>query len=56
MPLPQLPWYNKLEKAIAPTEPAANLLLVMLMAITLVILLWGSPTWKAAWAIYLVSP
>ena len=55
MPLPQMPWYKELEKRIVPTEQAANVLLVLLIAITLAILLWGSPLMKAAWAIYLVS-
>lgn len=56
MPLPQLPWYHKLEKAIAPTETASNIVLTLIVLISLAILLWGNPLFKAAWAVYLVSP
>ena len=56
MATPLFPWYSKLEHAIAPTEQAANLSLVILVAITLMILWKGSPVLKAAWVVYLVSP
>lgn len=56
MPLPQLPWYKSLEKKIAPTEKAANIVLVLIAMITIGILLWGSPLFKAAWAVYVLSP
>lgn len=51
-----LPWYKKLEQKLAPTEGAANLLLVALITITIVVLIWGKPIHKAAWGIYLISP
>lgn len=53
---PLFPWYTKLEQAIAPTEDASNLALIILLAITLIILLKGSPVLKAGWVVYLVSP
>ena len=56
MAVPKLPWYDKLEKIVAPTEGAANLALIALIVITAVILIWGKPIVKAAWAVYLVSP
>lgn len=56
MAVPKLPWYDKLEKIVAPTEGAANLALVILIAISLVILIWGKPLMKAAWVVYVVSP
>lgn len=56
MAVPRLPWYNKLEKIVAPTEGAANLALIIIIAITAVILIWGKPIMKAAWVVYLVSP
>ena len=56
MPLPKMPWYDKLEKAVAPTEGAANLLLVIIIVACLVVLLFGKPIHKAALVVYLVSP
>lgn len=56
MATPLFPWYNRLEQAVAPTEAASNLALVILATATLLILWKGSPVLKAAWVVYLVSP
>ena len=56
MATPIFPWYSKLERAVAPSEPAANLALATLIVISLIILWRGSPILKAGWVVYLVSP
>lgn len=56
MAIPKLPWYNKLESVVAPTEDAANLALLFLIVVSILILIKGSPLIKVAWVVYLVSP
>lgn len=56
MAVPKLPWYNKLESIVAPTEGAANLFLIIIIIACLVILLKGNAVAKAAFVVYLVSP
>ena len=54
--VPRLPWYSRLERLVAPTEPASNFALLIIMAICLLVLARGSATAKAALVVYLVSP
>lgn len=54
--LPVPPWYAKIESVLAPTERAATLALLAVIAITAVIAWKGSATVKAAWLVYIVSP
>jgi hypothetical protein len=56
MTTPQLPWYRKIEEVVAPTEPAANFGLAVILVITAIILWRGHPAVKAAWLVYMVSP
>ena len=53
---PLFPWYDKLEKIVAPTEPAANLALWIILAIIAVVLLKGTPAMKAALVVWIISP
>lgn len=56
MAIPKLPWYDAIERVVAPTEPVADLMLVVIVAVTVLVLLRGSSTAKAAWVVYVVSP
>ena len=56
MPLPSLPWYQKIEQAIAPTETAANIGLAVILLVTAFVLWKGNPVVKATWLVYMVSP
>jgi hypothetical protein len=54
--LPKLPWYDTIERTLAPTERASTYALLAIIAITAVIAWKGSATVKAAWLVYIVSP
>lgn len=49
-------WYGYLERKLAPTKKAANVVLVVLMGITAWVLVQPSATIKAGWIAYWVSP
>jgi hypothetical protein len=51
-----MPWYNQLKAAIAATEPASNLAIATIIAISILVLVKGSPAMKALWVVYVVSP
>jgi hypothetical protein len=54
--LPRPPWYDTIERTLAPTERAATIGLLVFVAVTLVIAWRGSATAKALWLVYVVSP
>jgi hypothetical protein len=54
--LPKLPWYDSIERVLAPTERASTYALLAVIAITAVIAWKGNATIKAAWLVYIVSP
>jgi len=54
--IPKLPWYDKVRDIVAPTEQAANMVLIAILTITVIVLVKGNPTIKAAWAVWLVMP
>lgn len=49
-------WYSYLEHKLAPTDPIANLILVILIVVSIIVLLQPSTTIKAAWLAYWISP
>lgn len=49
-------WYRWLEDKLAPTEEAANFVLIGLIVVTLVVIAQPSRSVKALWAAYLISP
>ena len=56
MAIPQLPWYGKLRELVAPTDEVTRMVLLILIAISIALLIWGEEVSRAAWVIYLVSP
>lgn len=56
MAVPRLPWYSRIERIVAPSEPVTNVVLGVIVLVTLLVLVRGNATVKAAWAVYMVSP
>lgn len=56
MAIPQVPWSKTVERWVAPTEQASDVVLVLILAVTLLVLIRGTATHKAALAVWLVAP
>jgi hypothetical protein len=50
------PWYDDIKQIVARTEPATNMALGILIIASILILLKGSPSIKALWVVYMISP
>lgn len=51
-----MPWYKAWEEAFKKSEPLMDAVLITLLIITFYILVAGTPTAKAAWLVYWISP
>lgn len=51
-----LPWYGAVKRIVAPTEPIANLALLLVVLLTLYVLVKGDQVHKAGLAAYWWSP
>lgn len=56
MALPEMPWYNKLKEWVAPSDEVTKVVLVILIAVSIALLLWGDEVTRALWVVYWVSP
>lgn len=52
----RLPWYDQLERIVAPTEKVSTAILIALTVITVLVIWKGSAVVKAGWLVYWVSP